>query len=148
VKANRVGTCHKCGGNGPVADLPTGQALCAQCFEGGSPPPVSASAVIELRKQTGFAAMKCKIALEANGGDFEKAKAALYKEALDRRPRAGDMIFALALALPLLCGCQRRSPSPPEYAPAVHHIPEGERECPVCGKGPCGTPGCIGRSFK
>jgi hypothetical protein len=93
MKANRVGTCHKCGGNGPVADLPTGQALCARCFEAGKSPRVSATAVIELRNATGLPAMQCKLALEEQGGDFEKARAALIRDVMDRRPRAGDMIF-------------------------------------------------------
>jgi DnaJ-class molecular chaperone len=93
MKANRVGTCHKCGGNGPVADLPTGQALCDQCFGAGNLPRVSATAVIELRNATGLPMLKCKFALEEAGGDVEKAKQALVREAIDRRPRAGDMIF-------------------------------------------------------
>jgi hypothetical protein len=93
VKANRVGTCHKCGGNGPVADLPTGQTLCARCFEDGNPPRVSATAVIELRQVTGLLVIRCHAALAEAGGDMAKAKQALMKEALGRLPRAGDMIF-------------------------------------------------------
>jgi hypothetical protein len=93
VKANRVGTCHKCGGNGPVADLPTGQALCARCFEEGNPLRVSASAVIELRNATGLSVLKCKFALEEAGGDVAKAKQALIREALERLTRPGNMPF-------------------------------------------------------
>jgi hypothetical protein len=93
MKANRVGTCHQCGGNGPVADLPAGQALCDKCFEVGRPRPVSASAVIELRNATGLPVLKCHAALADSGGDVAKAKQALMKEVLDKLPRAGDMII-------------------------------------------------------
>jgi hypothetical protein len=92
VKANRVGTCHKCGGNGPVADLPTGAALCAACMP-QQRLVVHGEDVIELRNATGLPTRKCVFALEEAGGDFEKAKAALIREALDRQPRAGDVIF-------------------------------------------------------
>jgi hypothetical protein len=92
MKANRVGTCHKCGGNSPVADLPAGQALCARCFEGGSPPRVSASAVIELRNATGLPALKCKFALEGAGGDVGKAKQALIREALRRHAERWESV--------------------------------------------------------
>jgi hypothetical protein len=93
MKANRVGTCHKCGGNGPVADLPTGQAICARCSEAGNPPRVSASAVIDLRNATGLSALKCHAALVEAGGDVVKAKQALIREALERLTRPGDMTF-------------------------------------------------------
>jgi hypothetical protein len=89
MKANRVGTCHKCGGNGPVADLPTGQSLCVQCFEAGNPPRVSATAVIYLRNATGLPMLKCRFALEEAGGDFEKAKQALIRESRTGGPGRG-----------------------------------------------------------
>jgi hypothetical protein len=93
MKANRVGTCHQCGGNGSVADLPTGQALCARCFEDGNPPRVSASDLIALRNAIGLPMIKCRHALEESGGDVAKAKQALIREALERLTRPGDMPF-------------------------------------------------------
>jgi hypothetical protein len=92
MKANRVGTCHQCGGNGPVADLPTGQALCARCFEDGNPPRVSASAVIDLRNVTGLPVLKCKFALQEAGGDVDKAKQAILREALRRHAERWESI--------------------------------------------------------
>jgi elongation factor Ts len=51
---------------------------------------VSAKAVMQLRAATGLPMMKCKEALEATGGDFEKAVEHLRKQGLETAAKKAD----------------------------------------------------------
>src|SRR5688572_29456387 len=51
---------------------------------------VSAKAVMQLRAATGLPMMKCKEALEATGGDFEKAVDHLRKQGLETAAKKAD----------------------------------------------------------
>jgi elongation factor Ts len=54
---------------------------------------VSAKLVMQLRSSTGLPMMKCKEALEANGGDFEKAVDWLRKKGLETAARKADRVM-------------------------------------------------------
>jgi elongation factor Ts len=54
------------------------------------PTDVSAKLVMQLRSSTGLPMMKCKEALESNGGDFEKAVEWLRKKGLETAAKKAD----------------------------------------------------------
>jgi elongation factor Ts len=58
-----------------------------------SAPEVSAKVVMQLRASTGLPMMKCKEALEACGGDFEKAVDWLRKKGLETAAKKADRVM-------------------------------------------------------
>src|SRR5262245_26923870 len=54
---------------------------------------IGAKLVMQLRASTGLPMMKCKEALEANGGDFEKAVEWLRKKGLETAAKKADRVM-------------------------------------------------------